>query len=73
LSAKRALLRKGKTQAGFWDANGGGICWFFSARPFFQPFVFAGLFFGGSGRQCQFLFLFQSRQHPQVVRQDLLW
>ena len=25
----------------------------------------------GSGRQCQFLFLFQSRQHPQVVRQDL--
>jgi hypothetical protein len=39
LSAKRAFLRKGKTQAGFWAPNGGGICCFFSERPFFQPFV----------------------------------
>ena len=28
-------------------------------------------FFCGSGRQRQRLFLLQSRQHPQVVRQDL--
>lgn len=67
--------------AQYRDPNRREVRWVFYERSFFQSFDrrrthrfpwFCGFsFFCGSGRQRQFLFLFQSRQHPQVVRQDL--
>ncbi len=67
-------------RAGFWDPNAGVMRWFFYERLFFK-FVdrvrthrsldFADSVFCGSGRLRQRWFLFQSCQHPQVVRQHL--
>jgi len=67
--------------AQYRDLSRREVCCFFCEGPFFQfcawvrthrfPGFCGFVFWAGLGRQRQLLFLFQSRQHPKVVRQDL--